>query len=161
MQYGISELYNNVLHGCYLILKGSLVMGERGSALQQIGVLVVFVLLGIYVGLFFVSMQETRDAKKVDTVQISLQKAVSKGMTLLQKSPENINSENILNDADTTFPKGVEVDKHFHMKILHSHREAQFKVLKNGDVVLESLFDFSRFHIENGRIKRNTRWLIP
>jgi hypothetical protein len=128
--------------------------------LQPIGITLLLILLGAYLGISFNGIQETRDAEIVESVQVSMQKAVSKGMTLIQLPPAQIQTDNFINEAQSSFPKGVTMDKHLHLLITQSHREAQFQVTEKGDMLLVSLGNFTRFHVENGRIVRNAHWVL-
>lgn len=131
------------------------------NLLQKAGILGTLVLLLTYAGLFIWGIQETRDAKTVETVQVKLQTAVSKGMAALELPPSQIHPQNIINAAQSGFPKGVKVDPQYHMVLNPSGREAQYQITDSGDLILVSVTNFSRFHVENGRIMRNNHWLLP
>ena len=128
--------------------------------MQTVGITLLLCLLGIYLGISLNDIQETRDAELVESVQLSLQTAVSKGMTLIQLPPSDIQSANFMNEARSSFPKGITMDNHLHLLITHSHREAQFQITDQGDMLLINLGNFTRFHVENGRIVRNARWIL-
>lgn len=131
------------------------------STVQGIGLILVGLLLAVYGALFILDMEETRDAEKVESVQVSLQVALSRGVATLQLPPNEIHPANIVNDARTRFPKGVKVSKDLHLTLPRSGREAQFRITREGDMVLVSLKRFTRFHVEDGRIMRNTQWTLP
>lgn len=122
-------------------------------------IVVIMVLLGMYLVVSFLDFQETRDAETVETVQVQLQAAVSKGMAALELPPNRINSLNIINSARSTFPKNAVVDRDYKLTLKSSPRGAQFEVTPAGDVLILSINNFTRFHVENGRIIRNNRWL--
>ncbi len=136
-------------------------MGTYGSLAQRIGVLVVLGLLLAYLGLFLMGMQETRDAKAVEQVQVSLQSALSRGMAMLNLPASQIYPDNIINAAKVSFPKGAQVDRNFRLSLTHSPRQAMFKIQQDGTLKIESLTNFTRYHVENGRIVRNNHWLVP
>lgn len=136
-------------------------MGNISSLLQRFGILLVCLLLLTYVWVSYTETRETQDAEMVESVQVSLQAAVSRGMTALQLPPKDIHPANIINAARTSFPKGVALDRNFHMVIERSGREVQFEVTNEGDLIITSLKNFTRFHIENGRIVRNRQWVLP
>lgn len=131
------------------------------SPLQLFGASAVGLLLIVYLVLFLLGLQETREAKMVNSVQISLQQAVSRGMTTLQLPPERIDPANIINAARGSFPKGVRVDRSFAMTLPQSPRKARFTLTHDGNLELVSLTNFTRYHIENGRIVRSTHSVLP
>lgn len=128
------------------------------SPFQSFGILVILLLLGLYIGVTITDIQETRDAETVEAVQISLQTSLSKGIALLELPPDDIQPANIVNAARSSFPKGVSVDPNYHLVIQKSGRQAQFDTTPTGDVILLSLKNFNRFHVENGRIVRSNKW---
>lgn len=136
--------------------------GFRGfSIIQGIAVSAVGVMLFVYLWLSFSGIQETRDAELVDTVQVTLQATVSHGITTLQLPPDQISPANIINAARTSLPKGIYIDRTYKLHINHSGREAQFKITPEGDLLITALKNFTRYHVKEGRIARNNRWVIP
>ncbi len=131
------------------------------SVLQGVGVALVVLLFGIYAWVTFSGMQETEDAKMVEAVQVSLQTELSKGMAALELPPEEIHPMNVVNAARASLPSGVEVDEKLNMVIFKTERGARYKVTKEGDLVVVSLKNFTRYHVENGRITRNNQWFMP
>jgi hypothetical protein len=130
------------------------------STLQKMGLLIVGALLLVYLGLSVMDTQETRDAELVESVQVTLQSTVSKGVVALQIPATEIHPMNIINAARINLPKGIQMDKSLRLLILRSGREAQFSVTQAGDLFVVSLKNFSRYHVENGRIVRSNSWVI-
>jgi len=128
--------------------------------LPRIGILIVVILLILYALLSWVGFQETHDAKMVESVQVSLQEALSDGMTQLNLPPSAISPQNIINAARIKFPKGVLLDPKLHLVIQRSGREAQYAITEQGDVLITALTNFNRYHLDHGRVMRNNRWLL-
>lgn len=136
-------------------------MNPSLSIVQRLGVAITIGLLAVYMWISLTGIQETQEAKIVESVQISLQETVSKGMAELQLPPHEIHPLNIVHAAKSSFPKGVKLDSSFRLSIPNSKRTAQFKVTPSGDLIVVSLTNFTRFRIENGRVVRNNHWLLP
>lgn len=120
-------------------------------------VVLVVALLGIYFWLFAAGIEETQDASIVESVQVSLQATSSKGAATLQVPPAQIHPLNVVNAAKSSFPKGVRVDEKLNLVIQKTDRGAQYQITDRGDLVIVSLKNFTRYHIEAGRIVRNNQ----
>lgn len=126
--------------------------------MNKIIAIIISVLLSVYLWLTYGGINETNDAKVVESVQISLQATLSKGVSTLQLPPSQIHPLNIVNAAKSSFPQGVKVDEQLNLSIFKTDRGAQFKITDSGDLLIVSLKNFTRYHIQNGRIVRNNSW---
>jgi hypothetical protein len=115
-------------------------------------------LLLLYAWLLFDGWGETRDARKVEMVQVCLQTTVSRSVSLLNVPASQIHPANIVNATRSALPSGVQLDPHLHLLIPASHREAQFGITPQGELQLLSLQNFNRFHVNAGRIVRTNHW---
>jgi len=129
------------------------------SKVQLIGVLFVVSLLIGFLWISFNDFQETRDAETVESVQVSLQREISKGMAALELPPREIHPLNFINAARSSFPKGAVVHENMQLTMAHSNRAAQYELTDSGDFLLVSLKNFTRFHVQDGRIVRNNHWM--
>ncbi len=137
-------------------------MKQQGVSLSQTLALgIIGVVLVVYGVMFWLGMKETEDAEIVEAVQVKLQHAVSKGSTVLQLPPRQIHPANIVNSVRSSFPEGAQVDNNFNLKLAHSDRGAQYRITPEGDLVIASLENFTRYRVEKGRIVRNNHWLMP
>ncbi|MDX2086115.1 MAG: type II secretion system protein [Candidatus Melainabacteria bacterium] len=124
---------------------------SSGMTLIELAVVIgIMTLLGGFAALSFFSMDETRDATMVESVQTSLQAVVTQASDRLEVAPASLNGANVINALNP--PPGAQVSgggAAYSLSINGSSRGASYSVANNGDVRISNLNGFTHYVVSN------------